>query len=407
MRPFSPPSPRARRDAPGAPAGRWRALLSHPVLKVLLLVVAVRLVTVALAFIANVVFPLHQDQAFGVYRRPHLLLDTFARYDSGWYHGIARDGYAWVEGGRSNLAFFPVYPLAMGAVGRLLGGLPSDLYFGGIVVSWLSAAGAMLMLHRLARLDMDEPAADRGVLFALLHPGAFFLGVVYTESTYLLLAVSAMYGFRTGRWWLGGAAGALLTATRVTGIMLLPALAWAAWRTARDTHEAVWWRPVAAVAAVPLGIAAFSVYCYALSGNPLEWMASITRWNYAPGGHPFTALTTLVGELTSRPYHYLVHTPTAPYDTLNGVLALAALALTPLVWWRFGTAYALVILCSLALPLSSGQYEGLARYTSVLFPVALLLGTVRGPLVSGPLLALTGALYMLCLALFTNVHPLF
>ena len=356
---------------------------------------------------ANVVFPLHQNQGFGVYRQPHLLFDTFARYDSGWYHGIAKDGYAWVEGGRSNLAFFPVYPLAMRAVGPLLGDLPSHLYFGGIVVSWLASIGGMLMLYRLARLDLDPPAADRSVLFALLHPGAFFFGVVYTESTYLMLAVTAMYGFRTGRWWLGGVAGALLTATRVTGVMLLPALAWVAWRTWRDTRSSPWWMPAVAVAMVPLGLAAFSAWCYVLSGNPLEWMTSITRWNYQPGGHPVAALWTLGTDLVSRPYHYLVHSPSAPYDTLNGVLAIVALAMAPLVWWRFGTGYALVIICSLALPLSSGQYEGLTRYTSVLFPLALLLGAIRSPMGSGLLLGLSGALYMLCLALFTNVHPLF
>lgn len=382
-------------------------LIGHPIVKVFFIVLAIRLATAALAFLSNVAFPLHQDQGFGVYRHPHALLDTFARYDSGWYHGIAKDGYAWVEGGRSNLAFFPVYPLAMRAAGHLLGGLPSDFYLGGILVSWLASVAAMLMLYRLARLDMDEAAADRGVLFALLHPGAFFLGVVYTESTYLLMAVSSMYGFRTGRWWMGGAAGALLTATRVTGIMLLPALAWAAWRTWRDTHASPWWMPALAVAMVPLGLGAFSAWCYLLSGNPLEWMASITRWDYQPGGHPFVALWTLVTELATRPYHYLVHTPTAPYDTLNGVMALAALALTPFVWWRFGTAYALVILCSLAPPLSSGQYEGLTRYTSVLFPLALLLGTIRSTMASGLLLGLSAALYMLCLALFTNTHPLF
>jgi hypothetical protein len=97
----------------------------------------------------------------------------------------------------------------------------------------------------------------------------------------------------------------------------------------------------------------------------------------------------------------------ASYDTLNGLLALFTLVITPLVWRRFGAPYALVVVASLLLPLSSGQYEGLGRYTSVLFPTALLLGAIRSPLASGLLLGLSSALYMLCLALFTNVHPLF
>jgi hypothetical protein len=317
-----------------------------------------------------------------------------------------------VEGGRSNLAFFPVYPMAMRFAGQLLGGRPSDLYIGGIVVAWLATCGGMVMLYCLARLDLDSAASERAVLFALLHPFAFFFGTVYTESTYLLLAVTAMYGFRTGRWWLGGTAGALLTATRVTGIMVWPALAWAAWRYTRDRASDGASRSRAlvaglAVAMVPAGLVGFSAFCYHLSGNPLEWMASIERWNYAPGGHPLTSLSTLIVTLFTQPYHYLVHNAMAPYDTLNGLLAITTLVLTPLVWWRFGTAYGLLLVSSLLLPLSSGQYEGLGRYSSVLFPIALLLGTIRNPLTSSLLIGASTALYMLCLALFTNVHPIF
>ena len=50
--------------------------------------------------------------------RPDPFWDRFARWDAGWYHGIAANGYAYVEGGRSNLAFFPVYPKLMGLAGR-------------------------------------------------------------------------------------------------------------------------------------------------------------------------------------------------------------------------------------------------------------------------------------------------
>ena len=84
--------------------------------------IAVRVFTAFMAFIVNVVFPLAQKQQFTVLDSTHLLWDTFARYDSGWYFGIARHGYEFVEGGRSNLAFFPVYPLLMRYLGLALGG---------------------------------------------------------------------------------------------------------------------------------------------------------------------------------------------------------------------------------------------------------------------------------------------
>jgi hypothetical protein len=53
------------------------------------------------------VFPAHQDQAFGVFAgRDQAFWDTFARWDAGWYYGIAAQGYEYRGEGRNNLAFF-------------------------------------------------------------------------------------------------------------------------------------------------------------------------------------------------------------------------------------------------------------------------------------------------------------
>ena len=61
----------------------------------------VRLIAMALAFrcigafvgfLATVTIPNYQDQGFTVFERPSTFWDRFARYDSGWYPGIASDG---------------------------------------------------------------------------------------------------------------------------------------------------------------------------------------------------------------------------------------------------------------------------------------------------------------------------
>src|SRR5207253_11414456 len=49
------------------------------------------------------------------------------------------------------------------------------------------------------------------------------------ESTFLLFTVLTFYFFRTRRWAVAGICGAIATATRVTGILMWPALAWTAW----------------------------------------------------------------------------------------------------------------------------------------------------------------------------------
>ena len=101
----------------------------------MILALCFRLVGAAVGFIANVTIPDYQNQGFTVLEQPNPFWDRFARWDSGWYYGIASSGYKYVEGGRSNLAFFPVYPQLMGVLGRAMGGAQQDFYFAGILIS--------------------------------------------------------------------------------------------------------------------------------------------------------------------------------------------------------------------------------------------------------------------------------
>jgi Gpi18-like mannosyltransferase len=222
-------------------------------------VVAIRVATALVAFLINVTFPLDQREQFTVFERTHYFWDTFARYDSGWYQMIASHGYAWAPGGRSNIAFFPAYPLIMGALGRLLGGTQSDVYFAGIVVSWVCSIGAAGFVYAVARLDLTADRAWHAVLLTFVFPFAFFFGVVYSEGLFLLGLSAAIYGLRTRRWLLGAVAGAVMTATRVNGIMALPALVWIAWRAAGDDRSTRV-TALAAAGATSLGFLAFCLY---------------------------------------------------------------------------------------------------------------------------------------------------
>ncbi|RPH64586.1 MAG: hypothetical protein EHM89_01340 [Acidobacteria bacterium] len=60
--------------------------------RILALALTVRLFSVGVALLANVTFPEYQREQFTVTRQPDAFWDTFARYDSGWYQNIARDG---------------------------------------------------------------------------------------------------------------------------------------------------------------------------------------------------------------------------------------------------------------------------------------------------------------------------
>src|SRR5260221_1570771 len=327
-----------------------------------------RALSAIIGMFATLVFPLDRPQQTTMFGSPSALWDQFTRYDAGWYYQIARYGYWFVPGGPSagidkpgKIAYFPLYPLTMRYAGRLFGHSAADVYLGGIAVSWLAFAGAMIVLFLLARLDLSEDGAARAALLTAIFPFSFFFGFVYTESLFLLLAVSAFYAFRTRRWIAGGVAAGLVTATRVNGILILPALAWIAWTQVGEARR----DRVLAIAGVALGfsgVAAYSAYVYRLSGRPFEWAASISRWGDHPGGAPWTAPLQLVKQLATHPYVYLASDPMAPYDTLYGVTGILFLIAIPFVWRRFGAGYGLVMLLNLLLSFSSGDFGCVGPY---------------------------------------------
>ena len=125
------------------------------------------------------------------------------------------------------------------------------------------------------------------------------------------------------------------------------------------------------------------------------------------GGSPVSALWVLGHALVTRPYAFLAGERLAPYDSLNGLAAVFAILAVPFVWRSLGAAYGVFMAANLWLPLSSGQVEGMGRYVAVLFPLFIWLAKVcprRGLIVIAVVFAM---LYTLCLALFTNLHPLF
>ncbi len=389
-------------------SNRISALDRQASLRIAIGAIGFRLLSAVLAFFANLAFPLDQPAPFTMWGRISPFWDTFTRYDSGYYWGIARYGYSPLAGGRSNIAYFPVYPYLMRYVGRLFGRTPGDTYLGGIVVAWTCYVLAMVALYHLARLDLSRRQAERAVLLATIFPFAFYFGVAYSESTFLLFTILAFYAFRTRRWLLGGVCGSIAIATRTPALVMLPGLAWIAWRSAEPTTKD---RVSAALglALTTTGFAAYCWYIYTLTGNPLEWAATLERWGsgYHPGGAFWTAPLSLVGHLVTHPYAYLAGDPMALYDTLYGVSAIAFLVAVPFIWRRLNGGYALYMLLNLLLPLSSGAFEGLGRYCSILFPCFILLASIRSRPVGTALVVLFALFYTLAIALFTTIHPLF
>ena len=101
------------------------------------------------------------------------ITDVWARWDSVFFLRIAEHGYESLT--RSATAFFPLYPAAVGVLGRVLLG---HYVLAGILVSLAAGLAAFVLLHRLAEPRLGAEGARRAVLYLAVFPMALFLQAV-------------------------------------------------------------------------------------------------------------------------------------------------------------------------------------------------------------------------------------
>ena len=287
-----------------------------------------------------------------------------AYWDSVWFLEIARDGYERAE----DAAFFPLYPLLLRATGSTVAG--------GVLLSLACFAGALWLLHRLVALDFGVRVAGLTVVLVACFPASVFFSAVYSESLFLLLSVGAVYAARRDRWLLAAVAGALATATRSAGIVLLVPLAVLWWRERRPAAAA-------ALAAVPAGLVAFCVYLEAVGRDGLGPFRAQDAWGREAGVGVLEgaeaawdgARQIVSGEPRTWPVYDSAWLDVGLFAVLVLVLVALAGALR-----RLPLAYSLYAAAALALPLAfpaQGQpLMSLPRFVSVLWPLHLWLALV-------------------------------
>ena len=112
----------------------------------------------------------------------------------------------------------------------------------------------------------------------------------FTESLFLLLTVGCFYAAKREWWWTAGIIGALASATRVTGILLLPALVLLYWQTYRTLRPRTNFLPLLLI---PTGLLSFMYFLYFITGNPLAFKDIAAVW----GRHPKFFLLPLLDYL--------------------------------------------------------------------------------------------------------------
>lgn len=377
------------------------------ILDTVLALAVVRLGSVFVGFVANVLFPPSRMRSFQLPFEQSKFFEIFAAWDSGWYFDIARRGYHWSADGQSSVAFFPLYPLLIRAGAWPFGGGEQALWLSAIAVSVVAYFAALVVLHRFTeKLSGSRETARRAVLYLAIFPFALFFTRVYAESVFLLTSLLAVSSAYDGRWWRAGVWGALATLARPNGMLIAVPLVLLALRD-RPRPTALLTR-AAALAPIAVALAAFSAFVYSLSGDPLAWLNAQSQWGYSLGHPPWQLLLSLLGRILKHGVHdYFFLSPMAPFRLFHGIAALVFLALTPAVFRRYGAALGSYVLISLLVPLTGNALEGLGRYSAVLFPVFMLMAEVRSQRLHEAVLITWALLRALFVILFVTLRPIY
>ncbi len=313
--------------------------------------------------------------------------DVWARWDSVWFLRIAEHGYSAASGAAS--AFYPLYPGAVAALGRVLFG---HYVLAGILVSLAATFASFLLLHRIAEERLGADGARRAVLYLALFPFALFLQAVYSESLYLLLALAAFLLAERRRFLLAGAVAGLAMLTRPAGVALLPALAVLAWRERNRG------RALAGLAVAPVLFAAYPLYLWVAESDPWGFVHAQRLWSrhLSPAGplggiwDGLRAGWAGIEQLASGSHTHVYWTAVRDTDPMRAAtlnlecLAFLVLfiALTVIAWHRFGAPYGLFAAISLAIPLSVPSERwpllSLPRFGLTVFPFFLALAALGG-----------------------------
>lgn len=361
-----------------------------------------------------------------VQSQPGDLIDAFARVDGLHYMQIADSGYSYDSAKRSNVAFFPAFPMA-GRIVTDLFGCRTELALLLVAHFALAAAFVVLAAYLHERWPSAPPSQVSMTMLAFgLFPTTFFFRMAYSESPFVLATLVVLYGIER-RWsplllaMLAGAA----TGIRPVGIALLPPVALAVWKQSPSVNRGL----LNLAWVLPLGcwsLAAYMVFQAVEFGDALAFARTQAHWRLRPA----VPLAEQAESLAAWEPLWAVFDPASPcYWQKHERLPNAFFSLrfaNPLYFvlavflvcggvWRGWLNYSEVLTGTflLAMPYVTRSHEmcccSMGRFTAVAIPSYLVMGQILGripPGVAGGMLAISGFVMGVYAALFAAGYPL-
>ncbi len=293
---------------------------------------------------------------------------AWGNFDGEHYLSIAYQGYQPLT-----YFFFPIYPLTIAFIAKFLGGSFASLAVSGLLISNISFIVALVGLWKLIKLDYKKDIARLAILLLLAFPTSFYFGSIYTESLFLALVVWSFYFARKGKWIMAGLLGAVLTATRVVGLALIPALLIEAYLQRRENKKLNLLPVAIGILLSTLGIFVYMLYLNIATGDPLEFFHNVSIFGEQRSSNlvilPQVFYRYFFKILPNISYSYF---PVVFVTYLEIVTALVFLGLTIASFFKLRLSYAFYLAVGYIIPTLSGSFSSFHRYVLILFPAFIL-----------------------------------
>ena len=297
------------------------------------------------------------------------LAPPLARWDSGWYYGIAVAGYQYdYPMGQNNIAFYPLYPFLARWIAAALG---TPVFETGIGLSLLCLLGALVFLGKLVQIWGAGEAVRPTAQAILVYPSAFFFAAFYTESLFLLTTVAAIWAARRGRWLVSGLAGAAAALTRHNGIFVFIPILVLVWKDAGPRLRNFRAAHLAALGAPLLGAVIYPLYLWDRWGSPFLYLTNKTTGWVREVQWPWVLFSSAVSEAWYRVTVGGLSDKTKFWLEFVSLFLFTFLAV--LLIRRRLLAEGLYCAATLLMLWGSGSLDGMQRFVLVLFPCFFVL----------------------------------
>lgn len=327
------------------------------------------------------------------------LFSSWANFDGVHYLLIAANGYT------QNAGFFPMYPILIFILTSIIS--PSAAIYPFYPVQYLEVLFvtnlffglALIILYKLIKLDHEDEVAVWGIIFILLFPTSFFFASIYSESLFLLLTLLSFYFARTNRWFLASLCGGLLTATRLVGIAIIPALIY---EFVKNEKSLVKLKSLF-LFITPLGLLSYMLFNFLKWGNPFYFVQ-------AQGSFYNERTVDSIVLIPQTIFRYIKILTTLSPSVFEWWIALLEISvfvfvsvLIYLAWKkRLRLSYIIFAIVCFLIPISSGTFTGLPRYVLIMFPIFIALALVKSKLIKISYAVICSILLFILFMLFSK-----